>query len=116
MEAVDSEDWLSDKDLQLMRDKFTHPLWKKLAERAKNGGHGGMDFVMSWRLLDCLRRGATPDSVVYDAAAWSSIIELSVHSVAIGSAPVVIPDFSRGLWQTMPPLEIAEASTPGAKT
>jgi len=114
--AEDSEDWLSDKDLQLMRDKFTHPLWKKLAERAKNGGHGGMDFVLSWRLLDCLRRGATPDSVVYDAAAWSSIIELSVHSVASGSAPVAIPDFSRGLWQTMRPLEIAEAAMPSSKT
>jgi hypothetical protein len=75
-----------------------------------------MDFVLSWRLLDCLRRGATPDSVVYDAAAWSSIIELSVHSVASGSAPVAIPDFSRGLWQTMRPLEIAEAAMPSSKT
>jgi len=106
--AGGSEEWLSDKDLQTMRDRFTHPLWKKLAERAKGGGHGGMDFVMSWRLLDCLRRGVTPDSVVYDAAAWSSIIETSVHSVANGSAPVTIPDFSRGLWKTMPPLGLAE--------
>lgn len=109
LDAESSEDWLSDKDLQTMRDKFTHPLWKKLAERAKGGGHGGMDFVMSWRLLDCLRRGVTPDSVVYDAAAWSCIIETSVHSVANGSAPVAIPDFSRGLWKTMKPLDIAEA-------
>jgi Oxidoreductase family, NAD-binding Rossmann fold len=109
LDADDSEDWLSDKDLQTMRDKFTHPLWKKLADRAKGGGHGGMDFVMSWRLLDCLRRGITPDSVVYDAAAWSCIIETSVHSVANGSAPVTIPDFSRGLWKTMQPLGIAEA-------
>jgi hypothetical protein len=108
LEASSSENWLPDKDLQTMRDKFTHPLWKKLAERAKGGGHGGMDFVMSWRLLDCLRRGATPDSVVYDAAAWSSIIEASVHSVAGGSAPVQLPDFTRGLWKTLPPLGIAE--------
>jgi hypothetical protein len=108
LEAEGSEDWLSAKDMQTMREKFTHPLWKKLAERAKNGGHGGMDYVMSWRLLDCLRRGATPDSVVYDAAAWSCIIETSVHSVAHGSAPVVIPDFTRGLWKTMTPLAIAE--------
>jgi len=108
LEAEGSEDWLSAKDMQTMREKFTHPLWKKLAERAKNGGHGGMDYVMSWRLLDCLRRGATPDSVVYDAAAWSCIIETSVHSVANGSAPVVIPDFTRGLWKTMTPLGIAE--------
>jgi hypothetical protein len=108
--AEGSEDWLSDKDLQMMRDKFTHPLWKKLAERAKGSGHGGMDFVMSWRLLDCLRRGATPDSVVYDAAAWSCIIETSVRSVANGSRPVNIPDFTRGLWKTMKPLGIAESA------
>jgi len=109
LEAESSEDWLSDRDLQTMRNKFTHPLWKQLAERAKGGGHGGMDFVMSWRLMDCLRRGVTPDSVVYDAAAWSCIIEASVHSVANGSAPVAIPDFTRGLWKTMTPLAIAGA-------
>ena len=109
LEADSSEDWLSDKDLLSMRAQFTHPLWKKLAARAKGAGHGGMDFVMSWRLLDCLRRGVTPDSVVYDAAAWSSIIETSVHSVAGGSVPVAIPDFSRGLWQSLAPLGIAES-------
>jgi predicted dehydrogenase len=108
LDAGSSEEWLEEKDLQTMRDKFTHPLWKKLSERAKGGGHGGMDFVMTWRLLDCLRRGVTPDSVVYDAAAWSCIIETSVRSVATGSMPVNIPDFTRGLWKTMKPLGIAE--------
>jgi hypothetical protein len=109
LDAESSEEWLSEKDLGTMREKFGHPLWKRLAERAQGGGHGGMDFVMNWRLLDCLRRGATPDSVVYDAAAWSSIIEASVQSVARGSAPVALPDFTRGLWKTMKPLAIAEA-------
>lgn len=107
LDADSSEDWLEDKDMKTMREKFTHPLWKKLAERAKGGGHGGMDFVMSWRLLDCLRQGITPDSVVYDAAAWSCIIETSVRSVATGSMPVGIPDFTRGLWKNMEPLGIA---------
>jgi hypothetical protein len=109
LEAEGSEEWLSAKDLQTMRSKLAHPLWAKLEERARGGGHGGMDFVMSWRLMDCLRRGATPDSVVYDAAAWSCLIETSVHSVANGSAPVAIPDFTRGLWKTMQPLPIAGA-------
>ena len=108
LDAGGSEEWLEEKDLKTMRDKFTHPLWKKLSERAKGGGHGGMDFVMTWRLLDCLRKGITPDSVVYDAAAWSCIIETSVRSVATGSAPVNIPDFTRGLWKMMQPLGIAE--------
>jgi glycosyl hydrolase family 109/GFO/IDH/MocA oxidoreductase family protein len=104
-----SHEWLDEKDMAIMRQKFTHPLWQKLRERSQNGGHGGMDFVMNWRLLDNLRRGATPDSVVYDAAAWSCLVEISARSVAAGSAPVAIPDFTRGLWKTMKPLEIAEA-------
>jgi hypothetical protein len=109
-----SHEWLDEKDLAIMRQKFTHPLWQQLQERAKDGGHGGMDFVMNWRLLDCIRQGITPDSVVYDAAAWSCIIETSVHSVATGSMPVVIPDFTRGLWKTMKPLHITEAATRSA--
>ena len=102
-----SHEWLDEKDLAAMRAKFSHPLWTKLALRAKDGGHGGMDFVMNWRHLDCIRQGITPDSVVYDAAAWSCIIELSTESVRTGSMPVGIPDFTRGLWRTMTPLAIA---------
>ncbi|MGN6554087.1 MAG: Gfo/Idh/MocA family oxidoreductase [Verrucomicrobiota bacterium] len=103
-----SHEWLNDPDMAKMRQLFTHPLWAKLAERAKGSGHGGMDFVMNWRHLDCLRTGQTPDSVVYDAAAWSSIIKVSARSVATGSMPVVIPDFTRGLWKAIKPLGIAE--------
>jgi len=71
-----------------------------------------MDYVMNWRHLDCVRRGVTPDSVVYDAASWSCIVELSAGSVAAGSMPVQFPDFTRGLWRSMKPIGIAEAATP----
>jgi hypothetical protein len=104
--ASGAHEWLGDEDLAAMRGRFGHPLSRRLAERAKGAGHGGMDFVMNWRHLDCIRQGITPDSVVYDAAAWSSIIELSARSVATGSMPVAIPDFTRGLWQEMTPLGI----------
>jgi hypothetical protein len=107
LEAKGSHEWLADADMKKMREQFTHPLWRKLAKRAKDSGHGGMDFVMNWRHLDCIRQGITPDSVVYDAAAWSSIIGLSAHSVTTGSAPVNFPDFTRGLWKTMQPLGVA---------
>jgi hypothetical protein len=109
LEAKSPDQWLGDQDLAAMRDKFTHPLWRFLQDRAKNSGHGGMDFVMNWRLLDCLRRGATPDSVVYDAAAWGSIVELSRRSVARDSMPVAIPDFTRGLWKSNRVAPISEA-------
>jgi len=111
--ATGPEEWLNDADLATMRKLFTHPLWRKLEERARGGGHGGMDFVMNWRHLDCLRAGRTPDSVVYDAAAWSSLIEISSYSVAVGSMPVPIPDFSRGLWKNLQPLGIAEKVAAG---
>lgn len=109
LEATGPHEWLNEKDLAKMRQKFTHPLWTELAERAAGSGHGGMDYVMDWRHLDCVRQGLTPDSVVYDAAAWSCIIELSTRSAAAGSMPVVFPDFTRGLWRTMKPIAIAEA-------
>ena len=106
MIGTGAHEWLTAEELATMRERFGHPLQRRLAERAKGAGHGGMDFVTNWRHLDCIRQGITPDSVVYDAAAWSSIIELSARSVATGSMPVGIPDFTRGLWREMPPLGI----------
>ncbi len=80
--------------------QFEHPLWKKEGETAKKvGGHGGMDYLMLFRLLECVRQGIPPDMDVYDAAAWSSVAPLSVTSVSRGSAPVEFPDFTRGKWQ-----------------
>ncbi|ADV82261.1 Gfo/Idh/MocA family protein [Terriglobus saanensis] len=80
--------------------KYDHPLWKNEGENAKKmGGHGGMDFLMLFRLVQCMREGLPPDIDVYDAAAWSSIGPLSVRSVSTGSAPVEVPDFTRGHWR-----------------
>lgn len=78
-----------------------HPLWTRIGEIARNkGGHGGMDFVMAYRLVQCMREGLAPDFDVYDAAAWSAPFPLSEMSVAKGSAPVPFPDFTRGEWRT----------------
>jgi len=62
----------------------------------KLGGHGGMDFIMIYRLLNCIRNGEAPDMDVYDAALWSSVAPLSMASVAQSSAPQQFPDFLRG--------------------
>lgn len=80
--------------------QYEHPLWKKEGEIAKKvGGHGGMDFIMLYRLLECVRTGIAPDMDVYDAASWSVIAPLSVSSVNSGSAPVEFPDFTAGKWK-----------------
>lgn len=100
------EGWTT--DLQPYHDKYGHPLWKKLnAQAQQSGGHGGMDYVMNWRLIQCLREGLPLDLTVYDAAAWSSIVPLSIASVSKGSAPLRVPDFTRGAWQHQPPSPLA---------
>ncbi len=88
--------------------QFQHPLWKSEGDTAKKvGGHGGMDYIMLYRLLACMRQGLPPDIDVYDAAAWSAVTELSVRSVAHGSAPMDFPDFTGGKWQGRPISAIA---------
>jgi hypothetical protein len=57
-----------------------------------------MDYIMVYRLMECLRKGLEPDMDVYDAAVWSAPGPLSDLSVARGSAPVPFPDFTRGKW------------------
>ncbi len=82
------------------KQRYEHRYWKEAGDLAKqSGGHGGMDFVMAWRLIECMKRGTPPDSDVYDAAAWSAPGPLSEQSVARRSAPVTFPDFTRGRWQ-----------------
>jgi predicted dehydrogenase len=82
-----------------LKQKFEHPLWTKLGEQARSGGHGGMDYVMAWRLVQCMREGLAPDYDVYDAAAWSAPFPLTEMSVAKGSVPMRFPDFTRGDWK-----------------
>ena len=80
--------------------QYAHPLWQREGETAtKLEGHGGMDYIMLYRLLQCVREGLPPDMDVYDAAAWSAVAPLSVASVSRGSQPMVFPDFTQGKWQ-----------------
>ena len=52
------EDWLNEEELKAVTEKFTPEIVKRVGEMAKKvGGHGGMDFIMDWRLIDCLRNG-----------------------------------------------------------
>ena len=90
------EEW---ENIDSYRDKYQHQLWKSTGDLArKMGGHGGMDYIMNYRLMDCLKRGLPPDIDVYDAAAWSAPTPLSETSVAQNGAPQKFPDFTRGKW------------------
>ena len=80
------------------------PLVEEIARGCPRRRHGGMDFIEDYRLIQCLRAGTPMDMDVYDAAAWSVICELTERSVANRSRPIDFPDFTRGRWQTNPPL------------
>ena len=89
--------------------EFNHPLWIQTEDKTKEAaGHGGMDYLEDYRLIQALLRGVEPDTDVYDAAVLSAVVELSGHSIAKGSAPVKFPDFTRGMWKTKRPLPVME--------
>ncbi|MDR0892407.1 MAG: Gfo/Idh/MocA family oxidoreductase [Mediterranea sp.] len=82
--------------------QYKHPITKELEETAKKvGGHGGMDYIMDYRLVYCLRNGLPLDMDVYDLAEWCSMAELTRLSIENGSAPVEVPDFTRGHWNDL---------------
>jgi Oxidoreductase family, NAD-binding Rossmann fold len=90
-------------------EEFDHPLWSDLNKKAEGAGHGGMDFIEDYRLIKCLREGLPTDMTVYDAAALSAVVHLTERSNAKRSAPMDVPDFTKGRWKTTPPWEIVRA-------
>ncbi|AYQ33934.1 Gfo/Idh/MocA family protein [Runella sp. SP2] len=103
-------DWVSEAEMKALEEKYQPALVKKIGELAKQvGGHGGMDFLMDWRLIDCLRNGLPLDQDVYDAASWSVIGPLSEKSVANRSNSIDIPDFTAGAWKNNRPVDISLA-------
>jgi hypothetical protein len=83
--------------------EFDHPLWRSERIQRMDRGHGGMDFLEDYRLIGCLRRGEPTDMNVYDAAALSAMVELSIRSVARQGKPEEVPDFTRGRWKSWQP-------------
>jgi hypothetical protein len=101
------ENWADEAKMKELYDKYTPEIVKRVGEMAKKvGGHGGMDFIMDWRTIDCLRNGLPLDQNVYDGALWSSIAPLSEWSVANRSQSIDVPDFTGGSWKTNKPHDI----------
>ncbi|WP_353717380.1 Gfo/Idh/MocA family oxidoreductase [Dyadobacter sp. 676] len=101
-------EWIKPDEFKALEQKYQPEIVKKVGELAKKvGGHGGMDFLMDWRLIDCLRNGLPLDQDVYDAASWSVIAPLSEWSVANRSNSIDIPDFTNGSWKKNKPVDIA---------
>jgi len=84
-----SEDWFK---------QYDHSMWSGLEAKAREAGHGGMDYIMMYDFVDAIRNRKPAPMDCYDAAAWSAISALSEMSVARGGALVDFPDFTRGQW------------------
>ena len=98
-EDLNSHGFLPEDVKKALMAKYKHPIHVELEEMAKKvGGHGGMDFIMDYRLIYCLRNGLPLDMDVYDLAEWCSLAELTKISIENSSAPVEVPDFTRGAW------------------
>ena len=98
-----SEKHLNAEEMAQLQQKYRSPiLTPELEELAKKvGGHGGMDFIMDYRLVYCLRNGLPLDMDVYDMAEWCCLAELGAISIENGSMPVEVPDFTRGAWNQL---------------
>jgi len=100
--------WLKEEAYNEYKTKYQHPMIKKLktVSQGFKQGHGGMDFVMIYRLVKCLNLGLPLDINVYDSILWSAITPLSELSVAANSQSIIVPDFTGGTWRKENPLEI----------
>lgn len=98
-ENLSEHSFIPDAAKEALMNRYKHPIVASIEEKAKEvGGHGGMDFIMDYRLIYCLQNGLPLDQDVYDAAEWSCIGALTSASIANNSAPVAVPDFTRGDW------------------
>ena len=98
-ENLNAHSFVPEEVKKALMEKYKHPIHQELEEKAKQvGGHGGMDFIMDYRLIYCLQNGLPLDMDVYDLAEWCCLAPLTALSLENHSAPVIIPDFTRGGW------------------
>ena len=98
--------WVKGDELKRVYEKYDHPLYKRLNEKTISSGHGGMDGIMMYRIVECLKNGLALDQNVYEGCFWSSVTPLSARSIERDGAPQAFPDFTRGDWKKTKALEI----------
>ena len=102
----DHHSWIQGKDLEVLFDKYDHPLYKRLNSKTKKSGHGGMDGIMMYRIVECLKNGLPLDQNVYEGCFWSAVTPLSAKSIDEDGTPQEFPDFTKGMWKQTSPLNI----------
>ena len=100
--------WLDEAEFNNFKYKYTHPIISKLKSVSSDfkQGHGGMDFIMIYRLIRSLNLGVPLDINVYDSVLWSAVTPLSELSVASNSQSIDVPDFTASNWKKWRGLQI----------
>ena len=93
-------------NMEEYRQRYDHPVWKRYLTEGAQGGHDGMDWLEFRVFFDAVRKGAPAPVDVYDAASWMVVSCLSEQSVAMGGAPMAIPDFTNGKWLRRAPWDL----------
>jgi len=98
--------WAQGEQHEALYQKYDHPLYTRLNQKTKDSGHGGMDGMMMYRIVECLQNGWALDQNVYEGCLWSAVAPLSEKSVAEDGVPQKFPDFTRDNWKTTKSLKI----------
>ncbi|MDX1283588.1 MAG: Gfo/Idh/MocA family oxidoreductase [Draconibacterium sp.] len=107
--SIGEHKWVDKKSYDKLIEKYKPGLLHRFEDFRKGlgadikSGHGGSDLINVWHIIDCLRTGLPLDQDVYDAAALSSVVELSEWSVLNNSNSIKIPDFTAGAWKVNKP-------------
>ncbi|MDR2040504.1 MAG: Gfo/Idh/MocA family oxidoreductase [Bacteroidales bacterium] len=108
-EKLNAHSFVSPEVRKALMEQYKHPIAIDIEEKAKQvGGHGGMDFIMFYRMIYCMQKGLPLDMDVYDLAEWCCLIPLTEISLDNGSIPVEIPDFTRGAWDKIKGVKFAQ--------
>ena len=85
-------------------EKYRHPIWDRFLNDGVTGGHGGMDYLVLRAFIYSIQHHIPLPIDVYDSATWMSITCLTEESIAKGSMPVYVPDFTNGAWVCREPM------------
>ncbi|MEN8230352.1 MAG: Gfo/Idh/MocA family oxidoreductase [Bacteroidota bacterium] len=84
------------------QDRYNHRFWQNESSY-RGGGHGGVDLIQLGYFAEAVRDNTQTPIDVYESVLMSCVVALSGDSIAKGSQPVEVPDFTKGKWKTRNP-------------
>ena len=110
MDSIEHGEWMNESygNGKEFKEKYGAKIWNSITEEEKEMGHGGIDYFTFKAFFHAIKNNEEMPIDVYDAASWMCITALSEDSIAMGGAPVAIPDFTGGKWVMREPKDVVE--------